>query len=141
MELKDRILGLDIGDKRIGVAVSDPFGLFAVEVGLILRDNDKHAIEQIEKYCNDYKVKKIIAGLPYNMDGTLGEQAKKTIKFIEKLSEFYEIIYQDERLTSFEAEEILKREKKKYTRNKGLIDIKSACLILESYLGEQNGRN
>jgi len=140
-KIKDRILALDIGDKRIGVAVSDPFGFFAVEVGLILRDNDTKAIEKIENYCKDYKVKKIVAGLPYNMDGTLGSQAEKTIKFMEKLSKEYEIIYQDERLTSFEAEEILKKEKKKYTKNKGLVDIKSACLILESYLGGQNGRN
>lgn len=136
MELKERILGLDVGDKRIGVAVSDPFGLFASEVGVVIRDNDTRAIEEIKKYCETYKVKKIVSGLPYNMDGTLGEQAKKTMKFMEKLSEIYEIIYKDERLTSFEAEEILKKEGKKYTKNKGLVDVKSACLILQSYLGE-----
>lgn len=139
MELKDRILGLDVGDKRIGVAVSDPFGMFATELGVIERNNDNRAIEEIKKYCENYGVKKIVAGLPYNMDGSIGEQAQKTLKFMKQLENFYEIIYKDERLTSFEAEEILKKEKKKYTKNKGLVDIKAACLILEAYLGEKNG--
>ncbi len=139
MEIKDRILGLDIGEKRIGVAISDPFGLFSSALGVILRVTDDMAIEEIKKYCQTYNVKKIVAGLPYNMDGTLGFQAQKTLKFMSKLEKFYEIIYKDERLTSFEAEEILKKEKKKYTKNKGLVDAKAACLILQSYLGEQNG--
>ena len=139
MELKDRILGLDIGDKRIGVAVSDPFGLFASGVGVIIRDNDNKALDKIVEYCKTYKVKKIVTGLPYNMDGSIGPQAEKTLQFMKKLEKNYEIIYKDERLTSFEAEEILKKEKKKYTKNKGLVDVKAACLILQSYLGEQNG--
>ena len=74
------------------------------------------------------------------MDGSIGPQAQKTVQFIEKLSSSYEIIYKNERLTSFEAEEILKKEKKKYTKNKGLVDMKAACLILQSYLGEQNDK-
>ena len=139
MEIKKRILGLDIGDKRIGVAISDPFGLFSSEVGVILRENDNKAIEEIVKYCNLYDVKTIVAGLPYNMDGSIGTQGEKTLQFMSKLENNYEIIYKDERLTSFEAEEILKKEKKKYTKNKGLVDVKAACLILQSYLGEQNG--
>lgn len=138
MEIKKRILGLDIGDKRIGVAVSDPFGLFASEVGVIYRDNDKKALAEIIQICEKYQVETIVSGLPYNMDGTLGEQAKKTVDFMDRLSDKYSVLYRDERLTSFEAEEILKKEKKKYTKNKGLVDVKSACLILQSYLGEQN---
>ena len=140
MELKQRILGLDVGDKRIGVAVSDPFGLFASEVCVIERINDKKALEDIEKYCKMYDIEYIAVGLSYNMDGTKGAQAEKTIKFIENLSNRYEIVYIDERLSSFEAEEILKKEKKKYTKNKGLVDMKAACLILQTYLGEQNDK-
>lgn len=138
MELKKRIICLDVGDKRIGVAVSDPFGLFASEVGLILRTSDDAALSEIKNYCKQYNTNKILSGLPYNMDGSIGEQAQKTVKFMEKLGEGFEVIYRDERLTSFEAEEILKKEKKKYTKNKGLVDMKSACIILQSYLGEQN---
>ncbi|MCD8024470.1 MAG: Holliday junction resolvase RuvX [Candidatus Gastranaerophilales bacterium] len=139
MELKERILGLDIGDKRIGVAVSDPFGLFTTGLGVVIRNNDNRAIEEIKNYCKTYNVKKIVAGIPYNMDGTIGVQAKKTMEFMSNFMQEYEVIYKDERLTSFEAEEILKIEKKKYTKNKGLVDIQSACIILQSYLGEQNG--
>ena len=109
MEIKKRILGLDIGDKRIGVAVSDPFGLFASEVGVIYRDNDKKALAEIIQICEKYQVETIVSGLPYNMDGTLGEQAKKTVDFMDRLSDKYSVIYRDERLTSFEAEEILKK--------------------------------
>ena len=138
MEIKKRILALDVGDKRIGVAVSDPFHLFASEVGVVYRDNDKKALAEIEVICEKYQVETIVSGLPYNMDGSLGAQAEKTINFVDRLSEKYNVIYRDERLTSFEAEEILKKEKKKYTKNKGLVDVKSACLILQSYLGEQN---
>lgn len=139
MEIKERVLALDVGDKRIGVAVSDPFFLFATGLKVIVRENDNKALEEIKEICQTYKIKKIVVGLPYNMDGTIGAQAKKTVKFTEKLESDFEIIYRDERLTSFEAEEMLKKENKKYTKNKGLVDIKAACIILQSYIGEQNG--
>lgn len=139
MEIKERVLALDVGDKRIGVAVSDPFFLFATGLKVIVRENDNKALEEIKEICQTYKIKKIIVGLPYNMDGSIGAQAKKTVKFTEKLESDFEIIYRDERLTSFEAEEMLKKENKKYTKNKGLVDIKAACIILQSYIGEQNG--
>ncbi len=133
----NRILALDIGDKRIGVAFSDPFGLFVSKSELILRENDKKALEAIEKLCVEYNVQKIVVGVPYNMDGSFGFQAKKNVDFIEPLREKFEIIYWDERLTSFQAEEVLKLQKVKFTKNKGLVDMKSACIILEDYLGEQ----
>lgn len=139
MEIKERVLALDVGDKRIGVAVSDPFFLFATGLKVIIRENDNKALEEIKEICQTYKIKKIVVGLPYNMDGTIGAQAKKTVKFTEKLENDFEIIYRDERLTSFEAEEMLKKENKKYTKNKGLVDVKAACIILQSYIGEQNG--
>ncbi|HIT55836.1 TPA: Holliday junction resolvase RuvX [Candidatus Galligastranaerophilus intestinigallinarum] len=139
MEIKERVLALDVGDKRIGVAVSDPFFLFATGLKVIIRENDNKALEEIKEICQTYKIKKIVVGLPYNMDGTIGAQAKKTVKFTEKLENDFEIIYRDERLTYFEAEEMLKKENKKYTKNKGLVDIKAACIILQSYIGEQNG--
>ena len=139
MEIKERVLALDVGDKRIGVAVSDPFFLFATGLKVIIRENDNKALEEIKEICQTYKIKKIVVGLPYNMDGTIGAQAKKTVKFTEKLENDFEIIYRDERLTSFEAEEMLKKENKKYTKNIGLVDIKAACIILQSYIGEQNG--
>lgn len=136
MDKLNRIMALDIGDKRIGVALSDPFGLFVSQTELVIRKNDKEALDEIEALCKLYSVNKILVGVPYNMDGTFGFQAQKNIDFIEPLKDKHEIIYRDERLTSFQAEEALKQENVKYTKNKGLVDIKSACIILEDYLGE-----
>lgn len=136
MDKLNRIMALDIGDKRIGVAFSDPFGIFVSKTELILRDNDKKALESIEEYCKTYNVQKILVGVPYNMDGSFGFQAQKNVDFISPLKEKYEIIYWDERLTSFQAEEMLKKEKVKFTKNKGLVDMRSAAIILEDYLGD-----
>ncbi len=136
MDKLNRIMALDIGDKRIGAAFSDPFGLFVSKTELILRDNDRKALDKIEEYCKTYNVQKILVGVPYNMDGTFGFQAQKNLDFIMPLKEKYEIIYRDERLTSFQAEESLKKENKKYTKNKGLVDMRSAAIILEDYLGD-----
>lgn len=136
MDKLNRILALDIGDKRIGLAFSDPFGMFVSKTALVMRKSDKEALLEIEKYCVEYNVQKILVGVPYNMDGTFGFQAKKNLEFIEPLGEKYEIIQRDERLTSFEAEERLKEKNVKYTKNKGTVDMQSACIILEDYLGE-----
>lgn len=136
MDKLNRIMALDIGDKRIGVAFSDPLGLFVSKTALVLRKDNASALKEIENYCIEYNVQKILVGVPYNMDGSFGFQAKKNLDFIEPLKGKYEIIYRDERLTSFEAEEDLKKENVKYTKNKGIVDIRSACIILEDYLGE-----
>ncbi len=136
MDKLNRIMALDIGDKRIGVALSDPFGLFVSQTELVIRKNDKEALSEIEALCKLYSVNEILIGVPYNMDGTFGFQAQKNVDFIAPLLDKYKIIYRDERLTSFEAEEKLKKENVKYTKNKGLVDIESACIILEDYLGE-----
>lgn len=141
MEVKGRLLGLDIGTKRIGVAVCDPFWITTSPVRVVERKigkaGDNQAILEIEKICNEYNVEKIVIGVPYNMDGSLGFQAQNCIDFIKPLEKKFEILYHDERLSSFEAEEILKKEGKKYTKNKGLVDLKSACLILQGYITEK----
>ena len=134
MELKGRIVALDIGTKRIGVAVCDALWMGASPVKTINRNNDNVALEEIKKICKEYTTNKILIGVPYNMDGTLGFQAKNCLKFIEPLRQEYEILEQDERLTSSEAEDILKAQNKKYTKNKALVDVTAACVILSEYL-------
>ena len=138
MDKLNRIMALDIGDKRIGAAFSDPLGIFVSKTELILREknNDKKALDIIEEYCKTSNVQKIVVGVPYNMDGTFGFQAQKNLEFIAPLTEKYELIYRDERLTSFDAEEQLKKQKVKYTKNKGIVDMRSAVIILEDHLGE-----
>ncbi len=134
MVLEKRIVALDIGTKRIGVAVSDGLGLGAVPLKLIIRKNDKSALVEIKKICNEYRTDTILIGVPYNMDGSLGFQAKNCLDFIKPLENDYIILKQDERLSSQCAEDILKAKGKKYTKNKGMVDVTAACVILQDYL-------
>ena len=134
MELRKRILALDIGTKRIGVAISDVFWMGATPIKTINRKDDKTALGEIEKICREYNTNTILIGIPYNMDGTLGFQAKNCLNFIKPLRNNYEILEQDERLSSSQAEEILKQQGKKYTKNKGMVDVTAACVILTEYL-------
>lgn len=130
----DRILGLDIGKKRIGIAMSDIMGLIAHPVETIDREPEVKAIAKIKEICKNNNITKIVAGLPKNMNNTIGTQAQDCIKFTENFKNEYEIIFEDERLTSRQAEFILAQTGHKYTKDKKLVDLKSACLILQQYL-------
>ena len=134
MELKKRIVALDIGTKRIGIAVSDALWMGATPLKTINRSSDNYALNEIEKVCKEYNTDTILIGVPYNMDGSLGFQAKNCLKFIEPLKQKYTILEQDERLSSSTAEDILKQKGKKYTKNKGVVDVTAACVILSEYL-------
>lgn len=130
-----KIMALDIGTKRIGVALSDYLQVIANPCTCIQREPEQKAIEEITKIAKENRVEKIVVGVPYNMDGTLGFQGENCIEFSQKLIGF-DIILEDERLTSEEAEERLKSRKVDFRKNKGLVDIESACIILEQYLGK-----
>ena len=132
MVIKKRIIALDIGTKRIGIAVSDALWLGASPIETIKRDNG--SIEKIKNLCKEYNTNTILIGVPYNMDGSLGFQAKDCLNFIKPLKNDYEILYQDERLSSDTAENILRSKGKKYTKNKALVDTAAACVILQEYL-------
>jgi len=134
MELKKRIVALDIGTKRIGVATCDALWISANPLKTINRNNDKVALDEIKKICQEYATDTILIGVPYNMDGTLGFQAKNCLKFIEPLRKDYVILEQDERLSSSTAEDILKNQGKKYTKNKAMVDSMAAAVILNEYL-------
>ncbi len=130
----NKIVGLDIGKKRIGISISDIMGLIAHPVETIQREPENLAIEKIKKICKENNVKKIVAGLPKNMNNTIGEQAQDCIDFANNFKDEYEIIFEDERLTSKQAEYILAQTGRKYTKDKKLVDLKSACIILQQYL-------
>ncbi len=130
----NKIIGLDIGKKRIGISISDLMGLIAHPVETIAREPENIAIEKIKKICKENNVKKIVAGLPKNMNNTIGEQAQDCIEFANNFKDEYEIIFEDERLTSKQAEYILAQTGRKYTKDKKLVDLKSACIILQQYL-------
>ena len=135
--MMDRILGLDIGTKRIGVAISDPLFITAQPLKAVFRTSDEKAVTEINEIINEYGIKAIIAGLPKNMDGSIGPQAQNCIDFMKNFSSV-NVIFEDERLTSKQAEFILKEQGKKYTKQKQLVDIESACLILQQYMDKQS---
>ena len=130
-----RVMALDVGTKRIGVALSDFLRVIATPHSCVQRQPEDKAVEEILKIAKENRVEKIVVGLPKNMDGTIGEQAQDCINFSQKIVGF-DIILEDERLTSEEAEERHRERKIDFRKNKGLVDMESACVILEQYLGK-----
>jgi putative Holliday junction resolvase len=136
-------LGLDVGSKRIGVAGCDGTGLIASGLTTIERTSFDRDVAQLRKLVEQRQVQVLVVGLPYSMDGTLGFQARKVQKFAARLAEALQlpVEYMDERLTSFEAEELLKAEKRSPSRNKALIDRKAAAIILQQWLDDRRSGN
>lgn len=130
-----KIMALDIGTKRIGIALSDYLHIIANRHSYIARDAS--SVKTIVNIAKENNVKKIIIGVPYNMDGTQGAQAQDCIDFASSI-EGFEIIYEDERLTSEAAEENLKSQKINFRKEKGLVDVESARIILEQYLSRNS---
>lgn len=134
-----RILGLDIGDRKIGVAVSDPSQVLASPISTIVRDDDAKAINQIASLAKKYGVTHIIIGLPYSLSGAIGKQAEKVLSFKQKIAEALsvEIIMQDERLSSVSANQKLREAGKKGNKLKNEMDAAAATVILQSFLDER----
>jgi len=128
-------MALDIGTKRIGVALSDFLQITTNGVCCVPRTPEDEAIKSIIKLANENKVEKIVIGLPLNMDGSHGFQADDCKTFAGKLNGF-DIIFEDERLTSEQAEENLRERKINFRKDKSLVDIESARIILEQHLGK-----
>jgi putative Holliday junction resolvase len=129
-------LGLDIGSKRIGVAGCDGTGLIASGLTTIERTSFDRDVAQLQELVEQRQAQVLVVGLPYSMDGTIGPQARKVQKFARRLAGALQlpVEYVDERLTSLEAEELLKAEGRSPSRNKGLIDRKAAAIILQLWL-------
>ena len=137
--LDGRIMGLDIGDKTIGVAVSDLMGLTAQGIKTVKRVGKKKDIEALKEIIKERQVNKIVSGLPKNMNGTLGPQGEKVIKFCELLEEEtgIKIEYWDERLSTVAAEKTLIQGNVRRENRKGVIDMVAAVIILQGYLDRQ----
>ncbi|MBA7697895.1 putative pre-16S rRNA nuclease [subsurface metagenome] len=131
-------MGLDIGDRRIGVAISDPSGILASPFTIINYEDDKTAIEAIIDIVDQQEIKQIVVGLPRSMDGSLGKQAEKAKAFTQKLSSHTEVpvVFRDERLTTVSAKRLMQAVNAKKTRKKVRDDAIAAALILQSYLDE-----
>ena len=129
-----KIMALDVGSKRIGVALSDFLQMTAVGHSVVNRLPEEAAIMMIKEIAKLGKVETIVVGIPYNMDGTQGFQAKDCTDFAKNFHDDFKVDFEDERLTSEQAEENLRERKIDFRNNKGLVDIESACIILEQYL-------
>ncbi|HYW21605.1 MAG TPA: Holliday junction resolvase RuvX [Nodularia sp. (in: cyanobacteria)] len=129
-------LGLDFGRKRMGVAGCDGTGLIATGLTTIERTSFERDVQQVRNLVNERQVQVLVIGLPYSMDGTLGFQARQVQKFGKKLGKALNlpVEYVDERLTSFQAEQLLIAENRSPSRHKGLIDRKAASIILQQWL-------
>ncbi|WP_051151149.1 Holliday junction resolvase RuvX [Mastigocladopsis repens] len=129
-------LGLDVGRKRVGVAGCDRTGLIASGITTVERASFERDVEQIRQLVNERQVQVLVVGLPYSMDGSLGFQARQVQKFTTRLAKALKlpVEYVDERLTSYQAEQMLIAEKRSPSRHKELIDRKAASLILQQWL-------
>jgi len=134
-----RILGLDVGARRIGVAISDPLGLTAQGLETLHRKNKKHDFSCLHRVIRDYQVKEIVVGLPLRMSGVEGTQAEKIQAFAEDLRKHFKLPVHlwDERLTSAEANRLLRETDLSIEKRSQAVDRMAAILILQGWM-EQN---
>jgi len=138
-----RIMGLDVGDKTIGVAVSDELGIIANPVTVIQRTaSPRKDIGEIRRIAEEYGVERIVVGMPLMLDGTVGIQAEKVQAFVEALRRrvAVPVVTQDERLTTAEVERVLIEMDQSRAKRKKIIDKLAAAVILQSYLDRQSAK-
>ena len=131
-----RIIGIDYGDARVGVATSDPLCITAQGVGTVKNKGTEKLLSELKKIIDAYLPERIVIGLPKNMDGSLGFRAEATYQFADALKSIYsgEIVFWDERLTTVGASRYLNETNTSGKARKNVIDTLSACLILEGYM-------
>ena len=131
-----RILGLDYGEKRIGVAICDELGFTAQGLPTIIRKTKKHDWEILGNLIRNYKVEKIVIGYPVRLDGSEGIQCEKVNRFASLLEATFSlpVVKWPETLSTKEAEEILINSGVRWEKRKKMVDKLAACLILQGYL-------
>lgn len=135
-----RTLALDVGDKRIGVAVSDALGITAQGLETYHRSGStKRDVEHILELLRKYAPCRLLLGMPKNMNGTIGEQGEKVMRFAESIQKVWdgELVYYDERLTTMAARRVLLDADVSRGKQKKVIDKLAAVLILQSYMDSQ----
>ena len=131
-----RILGIDFGERRIGLAVSDLLRITAQSLPTLKIKNQADLFQDLEKIISEKNIVEIVVGMPFNLKGEKGVSAKKVEEFIDKLKEKFQLpVHEwDERFTSFVAERTIREIGKSPSRNKGKVDQISAVLILQGFL-------
>ncbi len=135
-----RLMGIDFGDARVGIALSDPLGIMAQGYGTLQNDGTEKLFLEIAEIIKEKEVTKIVIGLPKNMDNSEGFRSDATKEFAEKLKNFTdaEITFFDVRLTTVSAHGFLSEMNVRGKKRKGAVDTLSAALILETYM-RKNG--
>lgn len=141
-----RIMGLDFGSKTVGVAVTDPLGITAQGVEIVRRESPnklRKTLARIESLIEQYEVEKIVVGYPVMLDGTEGERVEKTKEFAAMLERRSgkEVVFQDERLTTVEAYEIMDEAGIKKEDRYKYVDQIAATIILEDYMKIEEMKN
>ena len=135
-----RILGIDYGETRVGIAITDGLNITAQGLETIQRNgSDKNILKRLDEILEQYEVETMVVGMPLNMDGTISERAKITQEFIHKLKCKYnkiKIETVDERLTTVEANKTMTLLKINKNKKKNIVDTISAVYILETYLNK-----
>jgi putative Holliday junction resolvase len=143
LEPPKRILAIDYGSRRVGVALSDPMNIIAR--GLPTLENNRELFKQLQKIVFDHDVAKIVVGMPFNLRGEKGFKAKEVDEFIEKLRAeiWIPVTTWDERFTSKLAQGVIRElgTKKMKRRTKGAVDKMASVLLLQSYLDSLNPRD
>jgi putative Holliday junction resolvase len=136
-----RMMGLDVGDKRIGVAICDPLEILASAFATIERSGNENEFEEILSIVKDHQIERIIVGLPRLIDGSLGAQAEKTQFFADELAQHVGIPIEmfDERHSTDMAEQLLRDAGRNRQQIKEKKDAAAAALILQWYLDEKSG--
>ncbi len=135
-----RLMGIDFGDARVGVALSDPLGIMAQGYKTVQNDGTDALFLELKAIIDEKEVTKIVVGLPKNMDNSEGFRSEATKEFAEKLKMYTdaEITFCDERLTTVSAHGFLSEMNVRGKKRKGAVDTLSAALILETYM-RKNG--
>lgn len=134
-----RVMGLDVGSRTVGIAVSDPMGWTAqgVEIIRINEDKGEFGFDRLKELVDQYEVNQFVVGLPKNMNNTIGPRAEASMAYGKKIEELYHIpvTYQDERLTTVQAERMLvEQANTSRAKRKKVIDKVAAVMILQNYL-------
>jgi putative Holliday junction resolvase len=134
-----RIMGLDVGSKTVGVAVSDPFGWTAQGIEIIPIDEEKgnFGFERLKELADQYEVERFVIGLPKNMNNSIGPRAEASMAYGKQVEELFHVPveYQDERLTTVQAERMLvEQANTSRVKRKKVIDKLAAVMILQNYL-------
>lgn len=136
-----RILGLDVGAKRIGVAISDLLGITAQGLQTLQRQNKRLDFAQLERVIREHQVAEIVMGLPLRMSGAEGVQAEKMQAFAEEIRRRFKLPVHlwDERLTSAQANRLLRETEMSIKRRGEVVDQMAAVLILQSWMDARGG--